>query len=39
MSNVIATYICRGWIPAFAGMTEVGDLGLGSPLDNPHTFP
>ena len=18
---------CRGWIPAFAGMTEVGDLG------------
>ena len=26
---------CRGWIPAFAGMTEVGDLGV-TVLCEPH---
>ena len=30
--------MCRGWIPAFAGMTEVGDLGA-FPLTNPQTIP
>ena len=30
---------CWGWIPACAGMTEVGDLGRPSPLTTPAPSP
>ena len=29
---------CRGWIPACAGMTEVGDLGQARLLDHPRAL-